>query len=148
MLLWRPSVRSKRLRRYGWRRAAADAAVYGTISIRAFGIAAEIWTAWLQSELLSSFAGQLDFALGSGPSPSIRFPSAGPYDRRLGYVELPGFAERLRGRGYATEQQARVSERHREIIDRGAFPIFREKAQAGLTILDQQGETIYQALVP
>ena len=146
--LWRPSAGSKRLRRYGWRRAAAEAAVLGTILILAFGTGAEVRTAWLQSELLSSFAGQLDFALESGPSPSIRFPSAGPYDRRLGYVELPAFAERLSGRGYAIEQQARISERHREIIDLGAFPIFREKTRAGLTILDQHGAAIYKARFP
>jgi hypothetical protein len=101
------------MKRYGWRRAAAAAAVFGGISTLAFGLIAEVRTYWLQSELLSGFARQLTFTLEPGPSPSIRFPSSGPYDSRLGYVDLPTLAERATARGFAVTRQARLSERHR-----------------------------------
>ncbi|MCE3250385.1 MAG: hypothetical protein K0R41_4210, partial [Geminicoccaceae bacterium] len=55
------------MKRYGWRRAAAEATVFGGISTIAFGLAAEVRTSWLQSELLSGFARQLTFTLGAGP---------------------------------------------------------------------------------
>ena len=136
------------MRRHGWRRAAATAAVFGTVSTVAFGIAAETNTSWLQAGLLSGFARQLGFTLEPGPSPSIRFPNAGPYDERLGYVELPGFIDRLNDRGFVVEQQARLTERHRRLIDRGVSPIFHEKTRAGLTILDRHAEPVFAARFP
>jgi membrane peptidoglycan carboxypeptidase len=136
------------MKRHGWRRAAATAAVFGTISTLAFGIAAEANTSWLQAGLLSGFARQLGFTLEPGPSPSIRFPDAGPYDQRLGYVELPAFIGRRDDRGFVVEQQARLSERHRKLVDRGVFPIFREKTRAGLTILDRHDESVFTARFP
>ena len=119
-----------------------------TISTLAFGIAAEANTSWLQAGLLSGFARQLGFTLEPGPSPSIRFPDAGPYDQRLGYVELPAFIGRLDDRGFVVEQQARLSERHRKLVDRGVFPIFREKTRTGLTILDRHDERVFAARFP
>ena len=136
------------MKRYGWRRAAAEAMVFGGISTIAFGLAAEVRTSWLQSELLSGFARQLTFTLGPGPSPSIRFPTSGPYDSRLGYVDLPDLTERATARGYAVTRQARLSERHRELIERGGFAIFREKTQAGLTVLDHQGAVAFSGPQP
>jgi membrane peptidoglycan carboxypeptidase len=136
----------KRNRR--WRRVAAGAAVLATVSTVAFGIAAESKSFWLQSAVLSRVAGQLDFELGKGPSPSIRFPSAGPYDHRLGYTDLPRFIARLGERGYQVEQQARLSERHLATVDRGIFPIYQERTQAGLVLLDQDGEPMLEARFP
>ena len=99
------------MKRYGWRRAAAEATVLGGISTIAFGLAAEVRTSWLQSELLSSVARQLTYTVEPGPSPSIRFPSTGPYDSRLGYVDLPDLTERATARGFAITRQARLSRR-------------------------------------
>ena len=45
-------------------------------------------------------------------------------------------------------QQARLSERHRALIDRGGFAIFREKTQAGLTLVDQVGEVAFASRQP
>jgi membrane peptidoglycan carboxypeptidase len=131
-----------------WRRVAAGAVVLAVLSTVAFGIAAESKSFWLQSAVLSRVAGQLDFALGNGPSPSIRFPSAGPYDHRLGYTELPRFIARLGERGYQVERQARLSERHLATVDRGIFPIYQERTQAGLVLLDQHGEPMFEARFP
>lgn len=113
-----------------------------------FGVAAEIRTSWLQSELLSAFGRQLSFTVESGPSANVRFPTGGPYDRRLGYATLPGFIERLRERGFSIEAQARLSDRHRQLIDLGGFPIFHEKTQAGLTLLDHRGAPAFASRLP
>jgi hypothetical protein len=114
----------------------------------AFGLAAEVRTSWFQSELLSGFARQLTYTVEPGPSPSIRFPSTGPYDSRLGYVDLPDLTERATARGFAITRQARLSERHRELIERGGFAIFREKTQAGLTLLDYRGAVAFSGPQP
>jgi membrane peptidoglycan carboxypeptidase len=127
---------------------AAGAAVLAVISTVAFTIAAESRTFWLQSTLLSRVAGQLEFALGTGPSPRIRFPSAGPYDQRLGYTDLPRFIARLGQRGYRIEQQARLSERHLATVERGIPPIYKEQTQAGLALLDDRGTPLFEARFP
>jgi membrane peptidoglycan carboxypeptidase len=102
----------------------------------------------LQSTFFSRLAAQLDFEVGSGPSPSIRFPSAGPYDLRLGYTDLPRYIDRLDAQGYRIDGQARLSERHLATVERGAFPIYRERTQAGLALLDHRGTAMFEARFP
>lgn len=134
-----------------WRRrsrALVLAVTVATAATLACLLATEIRTSWLQSELLSSVARSLTFDLEPGASDRIRFPSAGPYDQRLGYVELPAFIERLRAQGFEIERQARLSVHHRDAIDRGAFPIYREKTTAGLAVLDRGGATVFGASFP
>jgi membrane peptidoglycan carboxypeptidase len=118
------------------------------LSTVAFVIAAESKSFWLQSTVFSQIAGQLDFELGSGPSPSIRFPSAGPYDVRLGYTDLPRYIDQLDDRGYRIEGQARLSERHLATVERGVFPIYKERTQAGLALLDRHGMPMFEARFP
>src|SRR3546814_8335581 len=67
-------------------------------------------TSTLQSELFSRVAGQMTFWVEEGPSDAVLFPADGPYDRRLGYVDLPGFIDSLERQGYAIESQARISD--------------------------------------
>ena len=113
-----------------------------------FGLTVEVRTSWLQSELLSRAVRGLSFDVEPGPSDAIRFPSAGPYDQRLGYVQLPAFVERLKAQGFKVERQARLSARHQEAIDRGAFPLYREKTAAGLAVLDRAGARVFGASFP
>ena len=113
-----------------------------------FGLVIELRTSWLQSELLSGAARSLTFEVQPGPSETIRYPSAGPYDERLGYVELPAFIERLRAQSFTVERQARLSPRHQAAIDRGAFPIYAEKTAAGLHVLDRSGAEVFSARFP
>jgi membrane peptidoglycan carboxypeptidase len=131
-----------------WSRALALGAVMAAALTVGFGLTAEVRTSWLQSELLSRAARRLTFGVEQGPSESIRFPTTGPYDQRLGYVELPAFLERLQAQGFTIERQARLSARHRDAIDRGAFPIFREKTAAGLIVLDRGGANVFSASFP
>ena len=118
------------------------------LSTLAIGIATESKSFWLQSTVFSRIAGQLEFELGSGPSPSIRFPSAGPYDVRLGYTDLPRYIDQLDERGYRIDGQARLSERHLATVERGVFPIYKERTQAGLALLDHRGEAMFEARYP
>ena len=131
-----------------WSRALTLGAVMATGLTVAFGLTAEVRTSWLQSELLSGAGRSLTFHVEPGPSDAIRFPSAGPYDQRLGYVELPAFVDRLRAQGFKVERQARLSARHQAAIDRGAFPIYREKTAAGLAVLDRVGDEVFGASFP
>jgi membrane peptidoglycan carboxypeptidase len=116
--------------------------------ILASGLATELKTSWGQAELLSRAVRSLTFRVAPGPSEAIRFPSAGPYDQRLGYVDLPAFVDRLGARGFTVERQARLSARHRAAIDRGVFPIYHEKTAAGITVLDRAGAAVFEARFP
>src|SRR5262249_58659005 len=55
----------------------------------------EALSSTLQARYLSPLSSQLSFVVEPGPSPLIRFPTTGPYDRRFGYVALPRFIQRF-----------------------------------------------------
>ncbi|MBP2681424.1 MAG: rane carboxypeptidase, partial [Candidatus Krumholzibacteriota bacterium] len=112
------------------------------------GVVYEIRTSWLQSRLLSRYVRGIGYSVAEGPSLSIRFPSSGPYDERLGYVRLPAFIDTLEAQGYMIESQARMSEKMIQAIDSGFFPLYREKNRAGLDIVAGSGETIYSYRAP
>jgi membrane peptidoglycan carboxypeptidase len=111
-------------------------------------IVRELVTSERQARYLTKLAQQLTFHLAPGPSPAVRFPTGGPYDDRLGYTRLPAFLDRLLADKYMFEAQARLSPRLRQLLDWGVFPIYHEKTQAGLRILDGHGETLYAAQYP
>jgi hypothetical protein len=83
-----------------------------------YGVAYELRTSWLQARLFTAVARELEFKLGAGPSNEIRFPLGGPYDKRLGYQQLPAMIEALTGRGFEVTAQARMSPRLLELSDR------------------------------
>ncbi|MGH8459117.1 MAG: hypothetical protein ACRESV_07190, partial [Nevskiales bacterium] len=45
----------------------------------------ELRSSQWQARHLSELGRELTYQLEPGPSPSIRFPTSGPYDERLGY---------------------------------------------------------------
>ncbi len=108
----------------------------------------EARASWLQARYFTRQASQLTNEIGAGPSDRIRFPGDGPYDRRFGYARLPAALQTATGRGYRIAAQVRVSERFAETVDRGVSPIFREKTQAGLRILDRRGATVFESRYP
>jgi membrane peptidoglycan carboxypeptidase len=133
---------------YRWRRGVTLLALYVVAAAAGSVLVAEARTSWLQSELLSSLVRQLTFSLAPGAGPGVEFAASGPYDSRLGYKDLPAMVGRLGERGFAVTAQTRLSERHREVIARGAFPIYREKTQAGLTLLDHHGAVVFERRLP
>ncbi len=101
-----------------------------------------------QSHWLSRYAADLDYSVRPGPSPRIQFPTDGPFDRRLGYVDLPHFIERLVQRNFRIEEQARFSRALLDYTSRGFFPPYPEQSQAGLTINDCRGVPLYTNSYP
>ena len=114
------------------------------------GLAArfEARASWLQARYFARQASRLTNEIGEGPSDRIRFPGDGPYDRRLGYARLPAALQTATARGYRIAAQIRVSDRFAEVVDGGVSPIFREKTQAGLHILDRRGATVFESRYP
>ena len=78
-----------------------------------------------------------------GASHRIRFPSEGPYDKRLGYTRIPEMVDRLESKGFKVFRQAHLSSLHAKAIDWGIFPIYNPKGYAGLRILDRNGEVLF-----
>jgi membrane peptidoglycan carboxypeptidase len=71
-------------------------------------------------------------------------PAAGPYDEQLGYTHMPQFRDRLK----QNYDVACVPWKDRHVGPIQLFPIYNEKAQAGLTITDASGQALYQARFP
>ncbi|ABE42150.1 transglycosylase domain-containing protein [Polaromonas sp. JS666] len=108
----------------------------------------ELSTSSYQARFFAHLASKASYALGEGPSPSIRFPRSGPYDDRLGYTELPAFLGKLTGRGFEITQQARLSEGMVRLVDAGYFAPYPEKTQSGLSIFDCHNDSLFQERYP
>ena len=111
-------------------------------------LAVEARTSRLQARLFASFDTGIRIEVEPGPNPAMSFPDNGPYDARLGYARLPVFLGRLDKSGFRVDSQARSSPRLQEVVARGLFPIYREKTQAGLHIVDGGGRVIHSGRYP
>jgi membrane peptidoglycan carboxypeptidase len=98
--------------------------------------------------LVSRTVATMNFSVEPGPSPSLQFPQAGPYDQRLGYTELPAFIRRLAARSFEIERQARLSPSLLHFIQAGGYAVYHEKSQAGLTLRDRSGQPLATAGYP
>jgi membrane peptidoglycan carboxypeptidase len=116
-----------------------------TVVLLSIGLlaASEMKFSWIESRFFAAQASRLRFALAPGPSASIRYPAAGPYDLQRGYSSLPAFLDRLRNENYTIEEQARDSGSSLLLARLGVYPIYHEKNQAGLDIVDQRGGVLY-----
>jgi len=132
----------------GWRRIAAGGSAILFFTLVGSLAVLEAKTSTLQSRFFADLARQMRFQPGAGPSQAILFPEDGPYDRRLGYVGLPGFIARLQDEGYVIERQARVSDRFAWYFRQSGIAPYRAKSQAGLTLLDRDREPIFASRTP
>ncbi len=108
----------------------------------------EVRTSRTQAHLFSRLAADLTYRTRPGPSTRIRFPTHGPYDVRLGYTSIPAWQARLQASGYSVTSQADWSPRLIRFVERGFFPPYGEKTQAGLVILDCLGRPLVRHAVP
>jgi len=133
-----------------WRRRPfVVAAVAAPIVLLLAAAAAwELRTSTLQARYFSGAATRLGYTVEPGPSASIRFPSAGPSDERLGYTRIPAHVERLVERDYEVVAQARHAQPLLDHTGHGYYAPYREKVQAGLSVLDCRGASLYDALFP
>lgn len=111
-------------------------------------VALEMRSGWAESRILSMVARRAVFSVAQGPSPTLDRPGTGPYDERLGYARLPGLVERLRNSGFQVASQASDSLVLRTFSRLGLDPIYREKNQAGLMILDRTDRPLYDSQYP
>ena len=108
----------------------------------------ETRSSYFQSKFFAGAGETITFSLAPGRSEEIRFPKDGPYDLRLGYSLIPKATSSLLGSGFAISEQARMSPQMISLIDRGLFPIYKEKTAAGLRILDREDRFLYRFLRP
>ncbi|WP_329956058.1 transglycosylase domain-containing protein [Collimonas silvisoli] len=101
-----------------------------------------------QARHLSELGRELTFKLELGASDAIRFPKTGPYDERLGYSKIPAFTQYLGKHDYQITQQARISPKLAELVDKGLSPVYSEKTQAGLDLLDCNKQSLYSERFP
>ncbi|MFJ3450123.1 transglycosylase domain-containing protein [Pseudomonas sichuanensis] len=120
------------------------------VAMAAVGYAAwqEIQTSRLQSREFSKLASTLTYQLDPGPSDAIVYPGDGPFDKRLGYSALGEFLPRLLKRDYLINQQVHFSPALMSYAEHGLFVPYIEKIQAGLSITDCRGDTLYQYNYP
>ncbi|MEQ1543502.1 transglycosylase domain-containing protein [Methyloglobulus sp.] len=108
----------------------------------------EIAKSKYQAHYLSEITKQLSFKLNPGASKSIRYPSYGPYDQRLGYTLIPASIARLEKVGFNITAQASSSPMMNKLGGYGLFPIYQEKTRIGLSIVDQTDKAIFSTIYP
>lgn len=101
---------------------------------------------WLQSLLFSRWSARLQYTVDKGRSEDIAFPTAGPFDERLGYARLAQFSLRLRENGFRITEQARQSPELTDLIRSHVAPPFAEPSFTGLVIRDADHALLYDAI--
>ena len=108
----------------------------------------ELLSSEWQADYLSKKTKDLTFKVGEGPSPSIRFPTTGPFDERLGYANLASLSKNLVARDFDIVKQAQMSPDLLALVDRRIYPPYREKTQTGLQIFDCGNSPLFSARYP
>lgn len=114
-------------------------ALMAYVEIRASGL-----QAWVFAEMVKD----VSYKVEPGANPNIWLPHSGPYDIRLGYSQMKEALPRLAAAGFEVTAQARQSAGFLDLAGHGLYPIYKEKSQAGLTILDRRGESLYSTRYP
>jgi membrane peptidoglycan carboxypeptidase len=117
------------------------ASVAGVTIVAAVGY--ELKNSWLESVVFRQADRYLSYQLAEGKSAAISYPTAGPYDQALGYSRMPAFLPRLEAHGYQIEAQAHSSELFASLTGIGLYPVYHQKDQAGLRIVDRDGRDMY-----
>ena len=140
---WARRLRKKYLSRSAafWIRLLAACAIV-------FAVLLEADESYLRAFFYSRLAGTMHFKTAAGASPAISFPQAGPYDQRLGYVELPLFIRRLENQHFVIQRQARQSLGLRWFMKTGGNAVYHEKLQAGFVLRGQSGAPLDVARYP
>jgi membrane peptidoglycan carboxypeptidase len=133
-----PSARASR-RAARRRRFAVVALVAGALGGVAWW---EMQTSTLQARSFVWLAQALRYDVQAGPGETLVLAQGGPFDHRMGYSRIPAFVQRLSASSYQVEAQARPSDSMRRAASAGIYPIYREKTQAGLSLLGCDGSLI------
>ncbi|MDP2205984.1 MAG: transglycosylase domain-containing protein [Alphaproteobacteria bacterium] len=123
--------------------------VYGlaiTGTVLTAGIAVETQTSFVQAKIFTAAAEGRSFTETKTSGPDSAPYAAGPYDIRLGYAQTLDIRRNLTERGYVLQGETEWQERKMAGIR--LFPIYNEKAQAGLRITDDLGRELHDARFP
>ncbi len=131
-----------------WAYACLLLFVCGVVYVAATLVVEELRTSHRQARYFARFGTHFTFAEQPGPSDAIRFPHSGPSDVRLGYTWIPQLTARMEARAFNRESQARQSAALMQWMDDGMFVPYREKTQAGITLLDCNRQTMFSRSVP
>lgn len=140
-----PEIKPKKLHWYSsvprWvlATAAGSTLVLGAIAF-------ETQTSYVQSRVFTAAAEGKSFTETRTTGPDSAPAAAGPYDIRLGYAQTLQIRENLTERGYVLQGENTWQER--KIAGVRLFPIYNEKAQAGLRIIDDQDRPLHDARFP
>lgn len=118
------------------------------LSVFALLVLYELNTSKFQAREFSRFASSLTYTVGEGPSDAINFPQNGPFDKRLGYAQLPDMLQRATAQGMQIKAQSRFSPQLLGYTAAGYFAPYTEKFQTGLHLKDTRGEAVYQFRYP
>lgn len=102
----------------------------------------------LDSLYIHRAVADLKFEIRPGASAAVRFPHAGPYDKRLGYTLMPSLILRLKARNFEIVNQAVQSPALVRFIEAGGYAVYHEKSQAGLVLTDSSGRTLEATSFP
>jgi hypothetical protein len=136
---WLAWLRSGLLNRRVQRIAVAAVAAVTIVT----AVLLEVRNSWIESGVFREADRHLSYRLAEGKSASIHYPGDGPYDWTLGYARIPAFLPRLEANGYRIEAQAHSSELLASFSGMGLYPVYQQKDQAGLRIVDRAGRDMY-----
>ncbi|MBL8213305.1 MAG: transglycosylase domain-containing protein [Bryobacterales bacterium] len=120
-------------------------------SFTALGVAVavvEVRTSWLQSKLFTTLLKGASWKVGTGEASHHFSTGRGPYDERLGYTRLGEMVDRAKQYGFSVQRQAHWSPRMIALGNYGIFPVYQEKPQGGIRILDRNGNELHGAQFP
>ena len=101
-----------------------------------------------QSALWHWYSSKLSYQITTGPSDSINYPAAGPFDQRFGYSQLPLWQDKLSQAGFAISAQSQFSDALLRYTNMGFTAPYTEKNAAGLSINGCNAEPLLQNRSP
>lgn len=102
----------------------------------------------LQATVFHALASRAGWVVAPGEARHFRVPTGGPWNQRFGYSQLTAGIVRLKAAGFAVTAQSRQSGRFVDFMERGYYPIYREKTRGGLTVRDARGNPLYAVAYP
>jgi len=108
----------------------------------------ELQSSTLQAQYLSRYAAELSYETGAGSDGRQVFPRTGPWNIRHGYNRLPQISQRLQEQDFELASQTSFSPALLHYTQRGFNPPYQQKLQAGLEILDSDGNPLFVSRHP
>ncbi len=103
----------------------------------------ELKNSWIESGVFREADRHLTYRLAEGKSASIHYPGAGPYDWTLAMRVSLRFSRAWRRTVIESWRRHHSSELLASFSRLGLYPVYQQKDQAGLRIVDRDGRDLY-----